>query len=83
MFAFLAKDKEGQSIQAFPIKDGFCNLTTGTHNDITLFHCVVDGDAIVTWPSGNTDTLACIEGDDVACPGATSVQVSSGTFHLA
>ncbi len=80
--ADLLNDRTGNPIQAFPLTYGKVGITTGTITGIGLFHCVVDGDITITFPSGDV-TVSCVAGDDYACGPANSVTVVSGTFHLA
>ena len=78
----LVKDRNSYAaIQAFAPREGFCNLTTGTHKG-SVAHCAADGDLIFTWKSGDTDTIACLAGDDLAINRTATVTVSSGTFHI-
>lgn len=71
----------GDVVQAFPLQEGLVNLTTGIVTDITLVHCVANGNLIVNWAT--PVTIACTAGQEFAVFSAPSVEVSTGTFHLA
>jgi hypothetical protein len=75
----------GDALQCFPLSKGYVNITTGTFSAPcpTMARCVSDGNIIITWNDSGTSTIACSVGDDYAFIGAKSVEVSTGTFHLA
>ena len=79
----LPKDGTPATIQVFPLSQGKVNITTGSFTDVRIIHCVVDGDVILTWTDDTTDTISCVAGGDFATTYAKSLEVSSGTFHLA
>ena len=80
----LKKDKNTQTaIQTFCPSEGKCNLPPGaTEHKGESVRCVVDGDLTYNWPSGNTDTLSMIAGDDYAIRENTTVTIDSGIFHI-
>lgn len=78
----LTKDSKSTSaIQAFTPCEGKCNLTSGTIKGV-LAHCAIDGDLTFNWPSGGTDTISCLAGDDLAISRGATVTIDSGTFHI-
>ena len=79
----LARGSGGYVLQVFPLLYGMVNKTSGTHTGIAMVYCVSDGNLSVLWPdSGTPETVACVAGDVFSVQTATSVTVSSGTFHL-
>ena len=75
----------GQKTQAFPLKVGKINLTSGTYTGVNMSFCVAAGDIVVTWKDGTFDTISCEIGDYFSMIDAAQVVVTgaSGTFHLA
>jgi len=75
------KAGQGDTLQCLEVKEGRVNLTSGTYKNVNVAHCVEDGNIVVTWLSGETDTIAMVTGDDISFD-CTSVEVSTGKFHL-
>jgi hypothetical protein len=74
----------GVVAQCFPLRYGKLNLTSGVYTGANLVHCVADGNIILTFPASATPvTVACVEGNEFSVSTATSVEVSTGTFHIA
>lgn len=79
----LARATGGYVLQVFPLLYGKVNKTDGTHTGISMVYCASDGNLSVLWPDNETPaTVACVAGDVFSVQTATSVTVSSGTFHL-
>ena len=64
---------------SFLLQEGKVNKTSGTISGVVI--CVTDGDLIINWLSGNTDTISCVAGTAYNLKNATSATVSSGMFH--
>lgn len=79
----LNKDDTAEPIQAFPLQQGKIGITTGSHSDIDIIHCIADGSITLTWYDGNTDAVACVAHDDYCVKNAKTVEITSGTFNLA
>ena len=79
----LIKDKQAEAVQAFPLTKGKVNLETGTHSDVMLIRCIVDGDITVNWDSESNSTISCVVGDDYSVDPGTTIEIVSGKFHLA
>ena len=85
----LAPSTSGDSVQAFPLRKGLLNITTGIVTDpITglppqLVHCVILGNITITWPDDTTNVIALDTGEDFGIVAAKSVSVSTGKFHFA
>ena len=85
----LASSASGDSVQAFPLRKGLINITTGTVTDPDtglrprLVHCVIAGIIVITWPDDSTNMLTLASGDDFSIVDAKSVSVSTGEFHFA
>ncbi len=75
------KAGQGDTLQCFEATESFVNLTAGTYLDKEVAHCAEDGDLLITWLSGNTDTVSMLAGGDL-CFDCKSIEVVSGTFHL-
>ena len=69
-------------LNAFPLGKGMVNLTTGTYGE-GIFYCIEDGDLTITWEDASTDTISCVAGNAFEVHTATSVVITSGTFHKA
>ena len=80
----LDKDSTGVAIQAFPLTEGRVNLGPAVteFTSANIAHCVEDGEFVLTWPSGNTDTIAAVAGDDYTIANAENIVISSGLFHI-
>ena len=70
---------------AFPLGQGKVNLTTGTITTLPkVFLCAVAGSITITWPDTTTSVIALTAGDAVEVEAtATSVAITTGTFHIA
>ena len=85
----LAPSASGDSVQAFPLRKGLVNISTGTVTDPStdlrpqLAHCVADGSLTLTWSDDSTSVVALIAGDDFSMAEAVTVEVTSGSFHFA
>jgi len=79
----------GGAAQVFPLRQGLIDITTGTVTDPTsgkrplIAHCVADGSLTLTWSDNSTTVVGFIAGDDFSMVEASSVDVTSGTFHFA
>jgi hypothetical protein len=83
MSAELALSLGGERVQVFPLLYNKVNKTSGTYTDVTAVYCAEVGNLSVLWPdNANPATIACVAGDVFSVQTATSVTVSSGTFHL-
>lgn len=71
-------------VQAFPLAQGLINLTStdGAIAGVSLVHCAADGTITITWSDATTTDVDMIQGEDYAIVDATSVTISSGTFHF-
>lgn len=69
---------------AFPLGQGKLNLTTGTITVLPrVFWCRVDGSLTITWPDTTTTVVTMLVGEAVEVEGtATSVAITTGTFHI-
>ena len=80
----LKKDRKTYAaIQAFMPREEYCNLTSGAtlyRGDVT--ECVAAGSLVFTFPSGGTETIACLVGSNLTIPEGCTVTISSGTFHI-
>jgi hypothetical protein len=85
----LAPSASGDSVQAFPLRKGLVNISTGIVTDpLTslrpqLAHCVEDGLLTSTWSDASTAVVAFVAGDDFSMTEAVTVEVTSGAFHFA
>ena len=85
----LAPSASGDSVQAFPLRKGLVNITTGTITDPStelrpqLVHCVIEGNIVITWPDDSTSAITMVIGDDFSIVAAKAVSVSTGAFHFA
>ena len=85
----LAPSASGDSVQAFPLRKGLVNISTGIVTDpLTslrpqLAHCVEDGSLTSTWSDASTAVVAFVAGDDFSMTEAVTVEVTSGAFHFA
>lgn len=69
---------------AFPLTQGQVNLTSGTFTDKDIFFCVADGSITITWGDATTSVIPMRAGDAVNVSYvATSVAITTGTFHIA
>ena len=71
---------------AFPLGQGKVNLTTGTITTMPkVFLCVADGSITITWADGvSTSVISLTAGNAVEVEAtATSVAITTGTFHIA
>ena len=69
---------------AFPIGQGKLNLTTGTRTDNRIYWCRADGSLTITWPDTTTTVISLLAGEAVDIEDtATSVAITTGTFHVA
>mgnify|MGYP000459734034 CR=1 FL=1 len=71
---------------AFPLGEGKVNLTSGTITDLPkVFLCVAAGNLTITWADGvKTSIVGLSIGDAVEVEGtATSVAITTGTYHIA
>jgi len=79
----------GGAAQVFPLRQGLIGITSGTVTDPIngkrplIAHCVVSGSLTLTWPDTSTTVVGFIAGDDFSLVEASSVDVTSGTFHFA
>lgn len=72
----------GVPIQSFPLVQGKLNKTQGaTSYTGRMIHCVEDGDIVITWPDGTTETVSISFGSDFSFLEETSFVISSGKFH--
>lgn len=82
--ADLARATGGYVLQVFPLLYGKVNVESGAHLGISMVYCAADGNLSVLWPDNETPaTVACVAGEVFSVQTATSVTVSTGTFHLA
>jgi hypothetical protein len=70
---------------AFPLGKGKLNLTSGTRTDMArVYWCVDNGTLTITWSDASTTDIDLVSGDAVKIENtATSVEIVSGTFHVA
>ena len=79
----------GGAAQVFPLRKGLIDITTGTVTDPVsgkrplIAHCVADGSLTLTWSDNSSTVVSFIAGDDFSMVEASSVDVTSGTFHFA
>ena len=73
----------GQKVQAFPLQSGRVNLTTGLVAGIARAFCVANGTIDVIWQGASAVTITMTAGMEFSILNADSVEVASGTFHLA
>jgi hypothetical protein len=79
----LARSIDGYVINAFPLRYGKTMLTSGTHTDVTAVYCQADGDLSILYPDSATpETVTMAAGEVFTVQDATSVEISTGTFHL-
>lgn len=80
----LARSDADHPIQAFPLVEGFINLSVDDSpvTKVTLVQCLTDGDITITFNSGNTKTVSLFYGDIYSLPDAHSVAIVSGTFNF-
>ena len=85
----LAPSASGDSVQAFPLRKGLVNISSGVVTDPAtslrpqLAHCVDDGSLTLTWGDASTAVVAFVAGDDFSIAEAVTVEVTSGAFHFA
>jgi hypothetical protein len=70
-------------MQIFPLIEGQTSKTSGTFTGISAIHCVSAGNIVIIYNTLTTETIPCVAGNDYGIINAKSVQVSTGTFHLA
>jgi hypothetical protein len=70
-------------MQIFPLIEGKTSLTSGTYTGVSALHCAASGSIIITYNTLTTETIACVAGNDFGIINAKSVEISTGTFHLA
>ncbi len=72
----------GGSIQGCTLVEGMAAATSGVYEGINVIECVADGEVLVTWNSGNTQTITYTAGwvNPIDCK---TVEVLSGTWNLA
>lgn len=63
------------------LTQGNVKVTSGTYPNATVFECIADGNLIVTWHDGTTETIAFTAGQSDYID-AKSVEVSTGTFNI-
>lgn len=81
--SWLSRDKDGDAIQAFPLRQGFVNLvTSAVVTTPRVIVCVTDGTVIITWSDTTTDSIVMLVGDSYTIDGAISLTISSGKFHV-
>lgn len=71
---------------AFPVGKGKLNLTTGTRlmTGNQVYWCRADGSLTITWADATTTVISMLVGEAVQVEGtATSVTITTGTFHVA
>ena len=70
---------------AFPLGQGKVNLTTGTITTLPkVFLCAADGSLTITWQDTTTSVIDMTAGNAVEVEAtATSVAITTGTFHIA
>lgn len=82
-WSWLSRDKDGDAIQAFPLRKDFVNLESASVvTTPRVIVCVTDGTIVITWNDTTTDSVVMVEGDSYAIDGATSLTISSGKFHV-
>lgn len=69
------------NIQTMEIQLGNNGLTSGTHSGVKLVSCITDGDIIVTFRSGATETVSLVAGTDRSLSNL-QVEISSGSFDI-
>ena len=81
---------QGRPIMVFPLAEGKINVTStdgvssdGVFAEVKHFYCVADGQLTITYSNGNDETQAFVEGNCFGIPNAASIEIVSGTFHLA
>lgn len=77
----MRKSQAYAPIQAFMLKRGQVNLTSGTLTGVSLMHCAAAGEITVTFADASDETIVCYAGDDFAIEPGASVVIDSGTFH--
>jgi len=72
----------GGTVQGCTLVEGQAAVTAGTFIGVNVVECVADGDILVTWNSGNTQTISYTAGwvNPIDCK---KVQVVSGTWNVA
>ena len=69
---------------AFPIGKGKLNINTGVRTDNLSYWCRVDGILTITWSDATTTAISLVAGEAVNIEStATSVTITSGTWHIA
>ena len=82
-FSWLSRDKDGEGIQAFPLRNGFVNLiTNAVVSTPRIIVCVAEGAFVITWNDATTATIDMLVGDSYTIDGAISLTISSGKFHI-
>ena len=72
---------DSRVLQGVTIREGKAFQTTGTFKEVNVIECEEDGDILVTWHSGATQTQSWVQGkaNPINCK---SVQIVSGTFSV-
>lgn len=80
----LKKERNGNSIQEFPLVKGQVNIAAaGGAKATELFACDVDGVFTITWPDATTANINMVHGEVfVLPPGSTVLAVGGATFHF-
>ena len=79
----------GGAAQVFPLRQGMIDISSGTVTDPVsgkrplIAHCVAEGSLTLTWQDTSSTVVGFIAGDDFSMVEASSVDVTSGTFHFA
>ena len=69
------------TLQGVALTQGRIQVTAGTFEKATTFHCHEDGIVTLTFEDGSTKEVDCVAGD--AFPfAAASLTVTSGTFSI-
>lgn len=72
----------GVAAQIFTLQPGNTAVTTGTVPGVVALHCVSYGDLVITYPTGDEETITFSDGDQFGFEQPVSVSVSSGEFHF-
>ena len=73
-------------VTAFPLKQGFMNLTSGDYGvqESRLIHCEADGEVTLTFLDGTTANYTMVAGADRALgTSVINITIVSGSFSLA
>ena len=79
------QSKQGGTLSFIGLSEGHINLTAGTFNDVTTFHCVAAGSLMIKYNNSSStrlDTQAFLAGDSFGIKNVETVKIEAGTFHI-